>query len=67
MGLSFRRSVKLGRSTRVNFSGRGVSLSEKLAPGVSWNSRSGFRFSIPGSGLSYKPTKRRRRAAPDVF
>ncbi|QGX40722.1 DUF4236 domain-containing protein [Permianibacter aggregans] len=56
MGFRFRKSVKLGKFARVNFSGSGASLS--LGPrGASLNvsSRGTYvNMGIPGSGISYR-------------
>ena len=58
MGLSFRKSVKVG-PFRLNFSTRGVGYSVGGAgfrTGVSPSGRSYTTFSAPGTGLSYRTT-----------
>ena len=52
MGLSFRRSIGLGRLGRMNISKRGVSVSEHLGP-VTINSRGRFSIRL-GKGLSWR-------------
>jgi hypothetical protein len=63
MGFRFRKSINLGRGSRVNLSKRGVGFSAgtrgarySVGPrGRSWT------FSIPGTGLSYQTRARGRR------
>lgn len=73
IGFRFRKTVRLGRLARLNFSGSGVSLG--LGPrGANINiSRRGLRktVGIPGSGLSYQtltrwPDTRPPAAAPST-
>ena len=56
MGLNFRKSIKVGKGTRLNLGKKsaGMSFGGKHG-GVSFNSKSGARarVSIPGTGISY--------------
>jgi hypothetical protein len=52
MGFVFRRSFGLGRGSRLNLSGRGVSVSKRVGR-VSLNSRGGFSIRLL-KGLSYR-------------
>jgi hypothetical protein len=58
MGLSFRKSVKVG-PFRLNFSTRGVGYSvgvRGLRTGVSASGRTYTTVSVPGTGVSYRAT-----------
>jgi hypothetical protein len=58
MGLSFRKSVKVG-PFRLNFSTRGVGYSvgvRGLRTGVSSSGRTYTTVSVPGTGVSYRAT-----------
>lgn len=57
MGFVFRRSVRVGRGTRVVFSKRGVSLSERIGR-LTLSTRGGGSFRIL-PGLSFRFGKRR--------
>lgn len=59
MGFNLRRSVNLGEGLRLNLSKRGPSLSGGRR-GARYSTRSGWRFTLPGTGLSYRPSRRRR-------
>ncbi|WP_306864712.1 DUF4236 domain-containing protein [Arthrobacter bambusae] len=52
MGIFFRRTKKLGKNTRLNFSKSGVSLSRKAGP-VTVNSRGRITIRL-GKGLSWR-------------
>lgn len=53
MSLRFQKRVKLGKSTSMNVSKRGVSFSQKLGKFVTMNSRGSVTISLPNTGLSY--------------
>lgn len=57
MGFVFRKSIRLGRGTRVNLSRRGASVSERIGR-VTLNSRGGGSIRIL-PGLSFRFGKRR--------
>lgn len=59
MGFSYRKSIKLPGGIRLNASKRGLSASGGVR-GVRYSSRSGLRFTLPGTGLSWRPSRRRR-------
>lgn len=52
MGFVFRQRVTLGRSTRLNISGRGVSASAKVGP-VTFNTRGRATIRL-AKGLSFR-------------
>jgi hypothetical protein len=52
MGLIFRRTVKLGKNTRLNISKGGASVSRRFGP-VTVNSRGRIRIRL-GKGLSWR-------------
>lgn len=52
MGIYFRRSKSLGKSTRVNLTKTGASVSKKAGP-LSINSRGRVTFRL-GKGLSFR-------------
>lgn len=54
MALRFQKRVKLGKTTSMNISKRGVSFSQKLGKFVTINSRGLVTFSLPKTGLSYQ-------------
>ncbi len=54
MSLRFQKRVKLGKTTSMNVSKRGVSFSQKLGKFVTMNSRGYVIFSIPKTGISYR-------------
>ena len=56
MGLVFRRSVRLGRGSRLNISERGASVSTRIGR-LTVNSRGGGSFRIM-KGLSFRFGKR---------
>ncbi|MCD8190713.1 MAG: DUF4236 domain-containing protein [Clostridiales bacterium] len=59
MGMRFRKSVKIGKGSRVNFGKRGVSVSfggRGLRHTVSTSGRRTTSVGIPGTGLSYTST-----------
>lgn len=63
MGWRFRRSVGLGRGLRLNFSKRGVGLSGgsrwlRMSRGADGRNRT--TFTIPGTGISWQKSRRRR-------
>jgi len=53
MGLSFRRSIRLGKLGRLNLSKSGPSLSTKVGKVVSVNSRGRVSIRL-GKGLSWR-------------
>lgn len=53
MGFTYRKSIKLPGGLRMNMSKRGPSLSGGIK-GARYSSRSGFRFTLPGTGLSWR-------------
>jgi hypothetical protein len=57
MGFVFRRSVGLGRCTRLHLSGRGASLSQRIGR-LTLSSRGGGSFRIL-PGLSFRFGRRR--------
>jgi hypothetical protein len=57
MGFVFRRSVRLGRGTRLNLSSRGASVSQRIGR-LTLNSRGGGSFRIL-PGLSFRFGRRR--------
>lgn len=52
MGLFFRKSRKLGKSTRLNISTTGASVSKKIGP-LSISSRGNVSFRL-GKGLGFR-------------
>jgi len=52
MGLIFRKTKKIGKNTRLNFSKSGVSVTEKLGP-VTINSRGRITIRL-GKGLTWR-------------
>jgi hypothetical protein len=52
MGLSFRKTINLGKKTRLNVSKSGVSASRKIGP-VTVNSRGRITIRL-GKGLSWR-------------
>lgn len=54
MGLRFQKRVKLGKTTSMNVSKSGVSLTRKIGKFVTINSRGYMIFSIPRTGISYR-------------
>jgi hypothetical protein len=57
VGFVFRRSVRLGRGTRLNLSTRGASVSQRIGR-LTLNSRGGGSFRIL-PGLSFRFGRRR--------
>lgn len=54
MGLRFQKRMKLGKTTSMNVSKRGVSFSQKIGQIITLNSRGYVTFSIPKTGISYR-------------
>ncbi|MGX9348180.1 DUF4236 domain-containing protein [Microbacterium sp. KNMS] len=52
MGWFFRKSKKVGKSTRVNVSGRGASVSKKVGP-ITISSRGNMSFRL-GKGIGFR-------------
>lgn len=52
MGISVRKRVKIGKSTHLNLSKSGVSISQKLGP-VTINSRGQLSINL-GNGVCYR-------------
>ncbi|HEY5335808.1 MAG TPA: DUF4236 domain-containing protein [Mycobacteriales bacterium] len=58
MGFTYRKSIKLPGGFRVNASSKGLGLSGGTR-GARISSRSGVRFTLPGTGLSWRGKRRR--------
>lgn len=57
MGLEFRKSKKIGKNTRLNFSQSSVGIStgvKGFSTSINSNGRTSINLSIPGTGLRYR-------------
>lgn len=54
MGLRFQKRVKLGKTTSMNVSKSGVSVTQKFGKFITYNSHGILTISLPSTGLNYR-------------